>query len=573
MKKVIAAIIIAMPTLFYSYITMAQTVPVGTPIIEDAYRREQLMGNIDSNVSFTVRPIYPIQAFKKQNAGLFYLDNDVPAERRGIYTTKDGKGFVQLLPVTLIQQYNTHNPYGWNDGSLIPSTGYQTLFSAGFYAKYKFLSVQFRPEFVYAQNKAFDGFTQAGNEAKVWTAFYDVYNATDLPERFGASAYTKLLPGQSSIRLNFDPVSVGVSTENLWWGPGLRNSLLMSNTATGFLHATLNTTRPINTPIGSFEGQVVGGKLTWSGHSPLVLGQPGNQDKLYKPKPNEWRYLSGLVFTYHPKWVPGLFLGFTRAYQAYQSDVGRSFNDYFPVFSGLSKVATYDPTSGLTGEDAKRRDQLTSVFARWYFTGAQAEVYFEYGKNDHNWDFRDLFLDPQHARAYIWGLKKIFKAGSRPNEHIQVSAEITELSSSANDIAIRRAGIWYTHSQIRQGYTNNGEVLGAGIGPGSSLQSLDISWFSGLKRIGLQLERKQNNQDMYYKAVIYGELRRHWVDYSVGLSGDWDYKNFLFSAKMIYINQLNYQLKFKNDPSAFYFNYEHFDANNFQFGLNVAYRF
>ncbi|MES2808663.1 MAG: capsule assembly Wzi family protein [Bacteroidota bacterium] len=572
MKKIIAAIVIGISIMFNAYKIMAQTVPVGTPVIEDAYRRAQLLGKLDSNVSFTVRPLYPLQAFRKGNASLFYLDNDTSA-KPVIYTTKNGKGLVQLLPITLMQQYNTHNPYGWNDGAMIPANGYQTLFSAGFYAKYKFLSVQFRPEFVYAENKFFDGFTQAQNEERVWKAFYGVKNGTDMPERFGSGAYTKLLPGQSSIRLNFDPVSVGVSTENLWWGPGVRNSLLMSNTATGFLHATLNTTRPIATPIGSFEGQVVGGKLVGSGYSPLVLGQPGNRDDLYKPKPDNWRYFSGLVLTYHPKWVPGLFLGLTRSFQTYQKDMGKSFNDYFPVFTGVTKVSTYDPVSGLTGEDAKNRDQLTSLFVRWYFTGAQAELYFEYGKNDHNWDLRDLFLDPQHSRAYLWGFKKIFNAGSRGDEHIQVSAEVSELSASANDVAIRHAGIWYTHSTIKQGYTNNGEVIGAGIGPGGSLQSLDISWFKGLKRLGLQVERYKHNQDLYYNAVNKGELRRHWVDLAIGLSSDWDYKNLLFSARMMYINQLNYQLNLKDDYSLFYFNYKRHDANNFQFGLNVAYRF
>lgn len=48
---------------------------------------------------------------------------------------------------------------------------------------------------------------------------------------------------------------------------------------------------------------------------------------------------------------------------------------------------------------------------------------------------------------------------------------------------IRTGGIWYTHSQVLDGYTNRGQVLGAGIGPGSNLQSLDINWVKGLKRL------------------------------------------------------------------------------------------
>ena len=51
----------------------------------------------------------------------------------------------------------------------------------------------------------------------------------------------------------------------MWWGPGTRNSLIMSNNAPGFLHFTLNTKKPIETFIGSFEGQIISGKLEGSG--------------------------------------------------------------------------------------------------------------------------------------------------------------------------------------------------------------------------------------------------------------------------------------------------------------------
>lgn len=36
----------------------AQTVPVGTSSIEDYYRRMQLMGEPDSTISFTIRPLF-----------------------------------------------------------------------------------------------------------------------------------------------------------------------------------------------------------------------------------------------------------------------------------------------------------------------------------------------------------------------------------------------------------------------------------------------------------------------------------------------------------------------------------
>jgi hypothetical protein len=551
----------------------AQTIPVGSPVVEDAYRREQLLGHVDSSVSFTVRPIFPTAAFKKIN--VFDPDNSITGNGivggNGIYKTADGKSFMQLMPVTWQNQYNTHNPYGWNDGAMIPAAGYQSLFSAGFFAKFHFLSIQFAPEFVYAQNKNFDGFTQAGNEAKVWQAWYNVYNSIDLPERFGTTAYSKLLPGQSSIRITFDPVSIGISTENLWWGPGVENSLLMSNNATGFLHATLNTTRPVKTPIGSFETQLIGGKLTQSDYSPLVPGQTGNYDRLYKPEPNDWRYISGIVFTYHPKWVPGLFLGVDRTFIEYHTDLGHGFSDYFPVITPFLKDNFYNATTGFNTEDAAKRDQLASIFMRWLWTDAGAEIYTEYGREDHNWNTRDLLLDPEHSRAYILGFRKIFQSGN--NGHVQVGFEETYLGQSADDLIERPDGTWYVHSQVRAGYTNDGQVLGAGIGPGGELQTLNVDWFKGLKRFGLKIERYEHMIDFYYKAFDPGEVRRHWVDYNIGLSSDWTYNHFIFSGSLLYAKQLNYEWELKNNPDLFYFNQVTFNPANLKLNLNITYRF
>lgn len=552
----------------------AQTVPVGTPVIEDLYRRQQLLGKLDSGVSFTVRPLFPGAAFGLDD--VFDPDKSFAEKglvRKDVYKTADGKGFLKILPVSWTNQYITHNPYGWNDGSLIPAAGYQTLFSAGVYAKYSFVSIQLRPEFLFAQNKAFDGYTQAGNETTAWKAWYVLYNQIDAPERFGTTAYTRILPGQSSIRLTFDPVSFGLSTENLWWGPGIQNSLLMSNTARGFAHLTLNTTRPVNTPAGSFETQVIAGKLNPSGYAPLVPGQDGNMDNLYKPKPGDWRYLSGFVFTYHPKWVPGLFLGAARVFQVYHNDMGHKIGDYIPFFSSFLKDSFYDPATGVNSEDAARRDQITSVFARWLWTGANAEIYFEYGREDHNWDARDFLLDPEHSRAYTMGFRKIYALNGRPDEQIQVGFETTQLATPADDVVNRPAGYWYANSQVRAGYTNYGEIIGAGIGPGSGIQTLDMNWVSGLKRLGLQLQRYEHNADLYFKEFPAGEKRRHWVDYSGGVSGDWDFDNILLSASLLYVRQLNYEWKFRNDPDVSYYNQQRFDANNIKLNVSISYRF
>ena len=52
--------IILLVTLFFSNCgeVFSQTLPVGIPVLEDNYRREQLLGKTDSLISFTIRPLF-----------------------------------------------------------------------------------------------------------------------------------------------------------------------------------------------------------------------------------------------------------------------------------------------------------------------------------------------------------------------------------------------------------------------------------------------------------------------------------------------------------------------------------
>jgi hypothetical protein len=507
----------------------AQSVPVGSTGLDDYYRREQLLGKTDSSASFMARPLFP-----SNNKNIFYPDASGKGynKRDGATSWQDKSGFNgYLLPLTVQSQYTSDHGYGWNDGAMIPAKGLETMFSAGIYAQYGMLTIQLRPEFVTAANKNFDNLNVNQNST-LDARYYDVYNNIDLPVQFGTGTYTKVYWGQSSIRLNYKSLSLGVSTENLWWGPGIRNSLLMSNTAPGFKHFTFNTTRPIQTPIGSFEGQFIIGQLENSGYAPLTPGRTYFNNPLSVAKPTDWRYLSGFVLSWQPKWVPGLFLGMTRSAQSYSKDLG-SLGSYLPFFSPFKSVSA----------DAaiNQRDTRSSLFTRWVWPEEQAEIYFEYGIDNNTNTVRNSLLQPNDGRAYIFGMRKMLPFNARGDEHIMISIEATQLAETSYNKVLGLSS-WYVNPYIRQGYTNLGQELGAGIGPGANLQTLDVSWVKGLKRIGLQLERYLHNDDYYYYAFNdTGDWRRHWVDLSAGLTGEWDYGNFIFNAKLMEIYSLNYQ--------------------------------
>lgn len=533
--RILLLFLLIKPSFGYS-----QSLPVGTSFLEETMRRLQITGASNTNTSFSIRPVFAYNdgdidsLYNPQN----WLNTAVKPTR---LSYAKGKGSLIFLPATITQQYNSHHPYGWNDGSMIQAKGYQAQASVGLYTKLGPLSIQLRPEFVYAQNANFEEFPSWQNDT-LWKQYYSILNRIDNPEKFGSGSYTKVFAGQSSVRLNYKKLSLGVSTENLWWGPGIRNSLLMSNTAPGFPHITFNTSAPIVSCIGSFEWQVISGMIKGSGILPPDTGRQFDGVRLYEPKQaDSKRYMNGMIVTWQPKWTKGLYLGFSRMFYLYNSDVENSLDGYFPVLGAFFKGKT-------NGEDEKRRDQLLSLFVRLVLPKEKAEFYAEFGRNDHSQNFTDLMLEPEHARAYIIGGRKIFTTARKTDVELMFEMTQTENSPTA---WLRPQEGWYTHYQVRHGYTNRGQVMGAGIGPGSNSQVLGINWIKGIKRLGVSFERVVRNNDFYYKAFApLQNPRFHWVDISLNAYKDWYCKRFIYSANLSFVRSLNYQWRYQHNAAG-----------------------
>ena len=85
-----------------------QSLPVGTISLEDYYRRSQLAGQLDSTISFTVRPINP-RLIKGVKDG-FYPDSSEKRhnilETEAYFQSKDGKLKGSFLPLSFQTQIN-----------------------------------------------------------------------------------------------------------------------------------------------------------------------------------------------------------------------------------------------------------------------------------------------------------------------------------------------------------------------------------------------------------------------------------------------------------------------------------
>ena len=454
----------------------------------------------------------------------------------------------KFLHATFSSQQNSKLSFGDNDGSMYPNVGLQHRASIGFGINWGKLAIQLSPEFVSAANKTPQPFLAGSYTGNYWPRYYpSIVNKVDMLSRFGKEPLKKFFYGQSSVRWNMKNLSVGVSNENLWWGPGLRNSLVMTNNAPGFLHVSLNTIKPIKTSVGSFETQIIVGKLDSAGFE-----NPDNEimntiwSNGIAKKQTYDRMINGVVFTWQPIWLKNFYVGFANTLQWYVND-SLSLGKYISVIAPFSL------------KKEKLHVKIGSVFLRYALPNDNAEFYFEFGRADKAANLFNLFADTIPI-GYVAGIRKLFPLVKK-NQFIQFLVEVTQLQLSDSRLIIDENNIWggwgsgrnkswYTDSYIQQGHANAGQLMGAAIGPGSNSQTVNISWVNKFKKIGLQFERIIRNQDFYYYTYFNGQLyntmsqganNRHWVDVALNAHVQWDYKNILFSASYNTIKSLNYR--------------------------------
>jgi hypothetical protein len=514
----------------------SQTVPVGS-YAEELLRREQVAGNTDNKSSFVVKPLASTIADST-------LQPLIASQQYMKFNFMGMQSGLRVLPISWLNEYNVNRPYGYNNSSLYPNAGYQSMLSGGFFFKAGIINIQVKPELVYAQNKNFSTFAgvQANNNLPaLMNAYFAQINGIDAPERFGTSSLKHLYPGQSKITLAYKSIEAGVSTENLWWGPGIRNSIMMSNSAPGFFHWTFNSTKPVKTIIGSFEWQIIGGNLKQSGFAPDDVSKLLYDGNLYSPKPKVSRYISAYTVNWQPKWLKGLYVG-ASAYDYLDKDSiyhNRSIiRKIIPVITGSSLKAN-DINNAQNGD---QQDFAYALNIRQLLPLYKAEIYFEWARNDRTGSLSDFLQEPEHSAAYTFGGRKLFELSR--GGFIQIKSEITQLQRSPTYL-LRDEPSWYIHLiSPRDGYTNYGRYIGAGIGPGSNSFIFDISYLKNYNSYGLMLERQLHNNDMYYQAFADSRISNlHWVDIAGTFYTNLKFKNYLISAEATPVYTLNYEYR------------------------------
>ncbi len=484
-------------------------IPVGSLDLDEDLRNLQLLNKFKSNNSFTIRPIYTNYEFSYDSI----LNNIDTGVYFTVFNRNPKKINFNLIPFTILQKHTTDHPYGWNDGALKNAKGYQMLMNTGFNLNYRNLILNISPEFVYTEN------------AKYQTPYFTPVQKNYL--------------GNSFLFYNIKNLNIGVSNQNLWWGPGIYNSLIMSNNAPGFLHYNFSTNKPINTIFGTFEFQLIGGKLTrdlTQGLENKGMNKPDSLNGYFSyvkdyTQFNE-RYINGIAISYNPKFFKNLYLGINRIFMNYarESIPDNFIENYLPVFA-LFTVKDY--------EDKINRDQILSINARWLFPKNNAEIYIEGGFNDAFANIRDFQLDLEHASAYIFGVKKIDYISEY--KYLTYNIEITRLTQTPSYIH-RNAGYWYQNSQILEGYTNDNQIIGSGGGIGNNIQTFSFGYNNNDFRVNIKLQHIAQNPNRIYDSGNgnngLGDIK--WNDYLIGMNLRKRWQKFICKYSIDFIKSKNY---------------------------------
>lgn len=391
--------------------------------------------------------------WSKNNLGKKYTLYESDSKETNWFTAGIDRSIkLRLYGPEWFSSYNTKAPYGQNDGALWQGKGLNTSLTAGARLEACGLELTVKPQLTWTQNKDFD--FMPGVYGSEYSYFWK--GNVDLVQRYGDSSFRTFDWGDTEIRWSWHTLTAGFGFQSPWLGPAWLNPMLGSNNAGTYpkFDAGLRKTE-VRIPgtdwsLGNIEGRI------WLGY--LTESEYFDEDST-----NNHRQLTGFSVSYSPSFFPELTFSVNKICLNRWDE--KSIKYINPFYS------TND-----------REDQKASFGIDLLFPQAGFEVYGELGVDDYN---GRSFSNPFHTAIYTVGAKKelsffqkfdIFKKlGIRP----EIIFEWNNFEMS-QDFQLQWGYMgYYAHGLIPQGYTQNGQILGAGSGYFGNSQYIALrTWFS-----------------------------------------------------------------------------------------------
>lgn len=381
--------------------------------------------------------------------------------------------------------YNTASPYGQNDGALWQGKGYNTSLTAGARLEAYGLELTVKPSLSFSQNREFEymapNYSDANYEGKADTYGY-YQSGIDLPQRFGDKSIRTFDFGDSEIRYTWHTLTFGAGFQNPWLGSAWLNPMLGSSNAPSYpkIDAGLRKTEIYMPHFGWYIGDIEG--RVW-------LGRLEESDYFDNNPDNDYRMLTGISASFAPSFVPNLTVGVNRIFIANWAAHNLKY---------IGRLFTLSHSNGSQVGTHEDEDQKAALFANWQFPNAGFEVWGELGIDDFT---SDKLANPFHTAIYSVGAKQITPM---PVDWLkgEIIAEWNNFEMS-QDFQLQWCYTgYYAHGSIKQGYTNKGQILGAGSGYFGNSQFLGYKVYHSYGNIMLFYHRYCPDNNYIFNMAV-----------------------------------------------------------------------
>lgn len=438
--------------------------------------------------------------------------------------------FVKPYGPEWYNSYNTAAPYGQNDGALWQGKGYNTSLTAGVRLEAYGLELTVKPQLCWQENREFE--YMPGVYGSEYSYFWK--GNIDLVQRYGDSSFWTFDWGDTEIRYTWHTLTVGFGSQSPWLGPAWLNPMLGSNNAGTYPKFDIGLRKQrvvipgLNWNLGEIEGRI------WTGYL-------SESDYFDTDNDNNHNMINGFAVAYSPSFIPGMTLSVNKICLCKWED--RSIK-YFNPFYDSNEV----------------EDQKASFGIDWIFPQVGFEVYGELGIDDYN--SRGI-SNPFHTAIYTVGAKKTFSIIKKHGIFAELLFEWNNFEMSQDFQLQWKYMGYYSHSIISQGYTQNGQIIGAGSGYFGNSQYLAFKIYHKKGSIMPFIHFNRPDTNFIDNKAISGS-DKDWQDKTPNQSPDWanykairtigasfEYfitKNFIMSGEFnsSYIVKPNYKSKDSN---------------------------
>jgi hypothetical protein len=437
--------------------------------------------------------------------------------------------------------YNSARPFGYNDGSLWKGKGLTTDLSVGVSGNWKNLNFTFFPRIFWSQNSAFDLSPRVKYNKSIYNYQFNIIGDLDYVQRYGSQPYVAFDWGQTELRYSNKWMTLAASTANYTLGPGSQHSILMSRQAGGFPHIEIGTNQFVSISIKNIDL----GSILFKNR----IGQLTESEYFDSITENDTRYINTFSIGYKPPFLDGFKIGVERVF--YQN---MEFVELKDLFRGFWYFNNRDRVAGIDGDTVNDRfDQMASFHLEYIVRKPGLRFYGEFSKNDFNGSFRDFLISTAHARGYTLGFDKMFVVDKGK---VLLTYETSNVARTSA-FTYRPEPSYYLHYKSVGGYTNQGQIMGLGTGPGSHVHTISLKVLNENSLFETTFHRVQIDED--YFQEVYGFLtpdysNRHLrsAEYAAFFSYTNWVKKFAYTVELIPSIRINQDFILENDQPNLY---------------------